>query len=289
MSTKTAQLLEGKMIAQKIQEEIRSQLAKLPASGKQIPKLISIETGQDSAGNWYIGQQEKLAQKLGILFERIKIAPSQTALQESVEKLNQDSAVHGIFIEMPLPKGMDANKILLAMNPLKDVEGIHPASLGLIVLRQSRLIPPTANSAFKLIESTGVELRGKKAVLVGQSAIVGRPLQMMLGEKRVTTVVCNSGTSEQDMQKFCQEADIVVGCAGQPGLIQGSWIKAGAIVIDVGTTEVNGKLVGDIEFESAKEKASFITPVPGGVGPLTVTMLMWNLMRAYEWQQADHS
>ena len=123
------------------------------------------------------------------------------------------------------------------------------------------------------------------ATIIGQSAIVGRPLQLLLGEQRVTTAVCNTGTSAQDLEKFVSEADIVVACAGQPGLVKGAWIKPGAVVIDVGTTEVNGKLVGDVEFEEAKKRAGFITPVPGGVGPLTVTMLMQNLMHAYRWQK----
>ncbi len=145
------------------------------------------------------------------------------------------------------------------------------------MLRKAKLIPSTAYAALQLIEhaikESGKNLRGMTACIAGQSAIVGRPLQLLLGERRVTTIVCNTGTSAADLQKFVSESDIVVGCAGQPGLIKGNWIKPGAIVIDVGTTEVEGKLVGDIEFEEARKRASFITPVPGGVGPLTVTML----------------
>jgi methylenetetrahydrofolate dehydrogenase (NADP+)/methenyltetrahydrofolate cyclohydrolase len=185
---------------------------------------------------------------------------------------------------MPLPAGFDADRALMALDPRKDVEGIHPASLGLIVLRKARLIPPTAYAALKLIESTGVQLRGLKAALIGQSAIVGRPLQMLLAERRVTTTVCNTGTSEEDLRQITAASDIVVACAGKPGLVRGEWIKEGAIVIDVGTTEVQGRLTGDVEFEKAKERAAYITPVPGGVGPLTVTMLMQNLMHAYRWQ-----
>ena len=155
--------------------------------------------------------------------------------------------------------------------------------MGLIVLRKSKLIPPTAFAAFKLIESTGIKLRGKEAVLLGQSAIVGRPLQLMLGEQRVTTMVCNTGTSEEIMKRAIEDADIVIACAGSPGMVKGEWIEEGQIVIDVGTTEVNGKIVGDVEFEEAKKKAAFITPVPGGVGPLTVTMLFQNLVTSYKW------
>jgi methylenetetrahydrofolate dehydrogenase (NADP+) / methenyltetrahydrofolate cyclohydrolase len=158
-----------------------------------------------------------------------------------------------------------------------------------MVLRKSKLIPPTAYASLLLIEAavkeSGKNLRGMKVAIAGQSAIVGRPLQLLLGERRATTVVCNTGTSEADLKKYVSESDIVVACAGQPGLIKGAWIKNGAIVIDVGTTEVNGKLTGDVEFEEAKKRASYITPVPGGVGPLTVTMLMQNLVHAYKWQK----
>lgn len=289
---KEAQLLEGKILAAKIQEEIKA----VVQGAKRIPKLVAIQVQPDlqkadevknaASADWYVGAQEKLAQKLGISFERISVSKNQKLLEERIEQFNKDNECHGVFIAMPLPSGLDSDKALLALNALKDVEGVTPASLGLIVLRKSKLIPPTAYAAFKLIEHTGVELRGKKAVIVGQSAIVGRPLQMLLGERRVTTIVCNTGTSQADLQKFVSEGDIVVACAGQPGIVKGNWIKDGAIVIDVGTTEVNGKLTGDIEFEEAKKRASFITPVPGGVGPLTVTMLMQNLIHAYQWQQS---
>lgn len=275
-----AKLLEGKILAAKIQDEIKQAVASLGQ-----PRLISIQAGEDRASDWYIGQQEKMAAKLGIHFERAA-ASDQKDLLEKIRQAN--SKYDGIFLAMPLPKNFDSDAALLALDPRKDVEGIHPTSLGLIVLRKSKLIPPTAYAALQLIETaakdSGKNLRGLKAVIAGQSAIVGRPLQLLLGERRVTTVVCNTGTSPADLEKYISEADIVVACAGQPGLVKGAWIKPGAIVIDVGTTEVHGKLTGDVEFEEAKKRASYITPVPGGVGPLTVTMLMQNLMNAYRWQ-----
>ena len=284
-------LLEGKILAAQIQQEIKIFIENLRVSGKQVPGLLVLQANQDPASDWYIGQQEKLAAKLGIYFE--KIGPAQLTSQDKLcEALTNAGAgkppgkFHGIFIAMPFPAGFDADKILFQLDPRKDVEGVHPASLGLIVLRKSALIPPTAFAALKLIESTGVSLRGKKAVIIGQGAIVGRPLQLLLGERRVTTIVCNTGTSQADLQKFIAESDIVVACAGQPGLVPRQWVREGAIVIDVGTTAVGGKLAGDVDFEGAKKRAGFITPVPGGVGPLTVTMLMQNLIKAYEWQIA---
>lgn len=278
---KEAKLLEGKVLAAKIQEEIHHQVSNL----KEKIRMVALQTGEDRASDWYIGQQEKLAAKLGIAFERntpgeIK---DQTTLLKKIQEANKK--YHGIFLAMPLPKDFNSDEALLALDPKKDVEGIHPVSLGLLVLRKAKLIPPTAFAALQLIESTGISLRGKKAVLVGQSAIVGRPLQLLLGERRVTTIVCNTGTTPADLEQAVSESDIVVACAGSPGLVKGSWIKEGAVVIDVGTTEVNGKLVGDVDFEEAKKRSAFITPVPGGVGPLTVTMLMKNLITAYESQE----
>ncbi|MCB9799248.1 MAG: bifunctional 5,10-methylenetetrahydrofolate dehydrogenase/5,10-methenyltetrahydrofolate cyclohydrolase [Candidatus Omnitrophica bacterium] len=281
----TSQLLEGKTIAQQIRENIKLRIEAYVAEGKPRPFLQAIQIAADPSAEWYIGQQEKWADKLGIQFNWIKpgTLTHQVQLIDKIKELNE-AHVHGIFMAMPLPAGFNADEVLLALDPRKDVEGVHPASLGLIVLRKEKLIPPTAYAAFKLIEATGVTLKGKKAVIVGQSAIVGRPLQLLLGQRRVTTIVCNTGTSAEDIQEYIAGSDIVVGCAGSPGMIKGRWIQPGQIVIDVGTTEVEGKLVGDVEFAEAKEKAAFITPVPGGVGPLTVTMLFENLMRAYEWQ-----
>jgi methylenetetrahydrofolate dehydrogenase (NADP+)/methenyltetrahydrofolate cyclohydrolase len=285
MSVSEQKILEGKFLAREIREDIKTTIEKLVSDGKDRPSLLALQASDDPSSAWYIGQQEKWAEKLGIRFE--KIGADVIKSQEDLLRIlaEKEKEFHGVFIAMPLPKSYDAEEVMLAMDAKKDVEGIHPTSLGLIVLRKSKLIPPTAYAAFRLIESTEVELRGKKAAIVGQSAIVGRPLQLLLGERRVTTTVCNTGTSEADLAKIIGESDIVIGCAGQPKMIKGEWIREGAIVIDVGTTEVEGQLVGDVDFEGAKEKSSFITPVPGGVGPLTVTMLMKNLMNAYAWQQ----
>lgn len=282
-----AKKLEGKTIANEIQKKITEKIQALTVKGAPKPCLYSIQTSEDPSAEWYIGQQEKLAAKLGVAFKKIPSSevPDEKTLLKKVEEISKDPKVHGLFISMPLPKDFDADKILLAMDPRKDVEGIHPTSLGLIVLRKGKLIPPTAYAAFQLIKSTGIMLHGKRAAIVGQSAIVGRPLQLLLGESRVTTFVCNTGTSDEDLKKTVGASDIVVACAGKPGLIKGEWIKKGAVVIDVGTTAVDGKLTGDVEYETALSHAAYITPVPGGVGPLTVIMLMENLMAAYEWQR----
>ena len=298
MPVHEARLLEGKTLALKIQEEIKAAVSGFSPK----PRLVAVQIKHNSSNaeevkhaasaDWYIGAQEKMAQKLGIIYERFPVEADQDRIEAAIKKLNEDVNCHGIFIAMPLPAGLDADRVLLALNPFKDLEGVSPSSLGLIVLRKGKLIPSTAYASLLLIEhavkESGKNLKGMKAVIVGQSAIVGRPLQLLLGERRVTTTVCNTGTTQQDLENAVAHADIVVGCAGQPEMIKGAWIKEGAIVIDVGTTEVNGKLVGDVEFEEAKKRASYITPVPGGVGPLTVTMLMQNLIHAYKWQKGIH-
>ena len=281
-----AKRLEGKVIAARLQEKIIAKIEALTAAGFPRPLLASIQTHEEPSAVWYINSQENLAAKLGIDFRRIPPdqVQGEAALLQKVRELSEEKTVHGIFISMPFPEGVNSDKVLLAMDPKKDVEGVHPTSLGLIVLRRGKLIPPTAFAAYTLIKASGIMLRGKKAALIGQSAIVGRPLQLLLGEARVTTFVCNTGTAEEDMKKIVGASEIVVACSGKPGLVKGSWIKPGAVVIDIGTTEVDGKLQGDVEFDEAVKKAGFITPVPGGVGPLTVTMLMENLITAYEWQ-----
>lgn len=281
-----AKLLEGKPLAEKIQQEIRVEIEGIVKRGLEIPLLTAIHVGENPASRWYIDQQRKLASRIGIGFQEIPSRdtklPSQ--LMEVIRRVS-DSKSNGIFITLPLPEGFDGNQIFRVFNYQKDVEGIHPTNLGLLLLRRSRTVPSTALAVMALIESTGVPLRGRRATLVGQSAIVGRPVQLLLGELRVTTTVCNTGTPEEILRESVSQADLVVACAGRPGLVRGEWIKEGGIVIDVGTTEMKGKLVGDVEFEEAKKRAGFITPVPGGVGPLTVMMLMKNLMVAYKWQK----
>lgn len=281
-----ARLLEGKPLAQKIQQEIRSEIEGFLKKGLEPPLLTAFEVSDHPASRWYVGEQQKLASRLGIGFQLVPAKetrlPSQ--LMEQIRKAS-DSKTHGIFVSLPLPDGFDSAQIFRVFNYQKDVEGVHPTNLGWLVLRKARLVPSTALAALALIDSTGIKFRGKRAVIVGQSAVVGRPLQLLLGERRVTTAVCNTGTPMEDIEKLVSDSDLVVACAGKPGLVQGAWIKPGAVVIDVGTTEVEGKLVGDVEFEEAKKRAGFITPVPGGVGPLTVTILMKNLITAYKWQK----
>jgi methylenetetrahydrofolate dehydrogenase (NADP+)/methenyltetrahydrofolate cyclohydrolase len=264
---------------------LSQQFAEILAKDRVRLTLVSVRFGSDHSWESYQRTQQKAAEKLGVEFqvESVDEADLKRGLPERLRRLSR-SRVHGIIIQQPLPKEVEKSSIFEELDPKKDVEGIHPATLGYLVLREPKLVPCTALACMSLIDATGIDCRGKQAVIIGQSAIVGRPVQLLLGERRATTLLCNTGTSEEVMEELVQRADIVVACAGKPGLIRGRWIKEGALVIDVGTNRVEGKIVGDIEFEEAKKRAGYITPVPGGVGPLTVTMLMKNLLTAYRWQ-----
>ncbi len=279
----SAQLLEGKTIAAKIKEDLKKEIESL----KQKPKLVSIQVGENPASAVYIKSQKKNAENLGIEYElkTLGIGVIQDILIEEIESLNQDKGVSGIIVQLPLPKGIDHRLVMSAISPEKDAEGMHPENLGHVLLGDAKLAPCTAQAAMELIQSTGVKLYGKEAVIVGHSEIVGKPLSLLLLNKFVTTSVCHIATGERGvLPEHVKRAEILVVAVGKAGLVKGEWIKEGAIVIDVGINRVGDKLVGDVEFEKAKERAAFITPVPGGVGPLTVTMLMRNVVNAFKLQ-----
>jgi len=275
----SAELLKGKDIAVKIKENLKSEIE----SFKQKPKLASIQVGENAASSVYIKAQMRVAESLGVEYElkTLDAGITQEKLLGEIKKLNQDKSVSGIIVQLPLPKGIDHKRIVASIDPGKDAEGMHPENLGHVLLGDTRLAPCTAQAAMELIESTGVKLYGKEAVIVGHSEIVGKPLSLLLLNKFVTTTVCHIATGERGtLPEHVKKAEILVVAVGKAELVKGDWVKEGAIVIDVGINKVGDKLVGDVEFEKAKEKAAFITPVPGGVGPLTVTMLMRNVVNA---------
>jgi len=276
-------LLQGKEIAGKIKEELKKEIDTL----KNKPCLASICVGQDAGSGVYVKSQKKTAEALGIEYKLLELPASisQDELIAKVEELNKDNAVSGIIIQMPLPKGISAKEVINRISPLKDAEGMHPQNLGNVLLAKEEIVPCTALAAMMLIESTGEKLYGKEAVVVGHSEIVGKPMSLLLLNRFATVSVCHIATGERgDLPDFVKDAEILVVAVGKAGLIKGDWVKDGAIVIDVGINRVEGKIVGDIEFEGASKKASYITPVPGGVGPLTVTMLMRNVVRSHKLQ-----
>jgi methylenetetrahydrofolate dehydrogenase (NADP+)/methenyltetrahydrofolate cyclohydrolase len=279
-----AQLLEGKLLAGKIKEQLKKEIEGLSPK----PKLVSIQVGENAASSVYIRSQKKNAQNLGIEFvlETLQADAGQDALVKMIEGLNEDESVSGIIVQLPLPPGIDHRRVVSGIAAEKDAEGMHPENLGHVLLGDVSLAPCTAQAAMQLIASTGVELYGKEAVVVGHSEIVGKPLSLLLLNKFVTTTVCHIATGERGvLPEHVKKAEILVVAVGKAGLVKGDWIKQGAIVIDVGINRVGDKLLGDVEFEPAEQRAGFITPVPGGVGPLTVTMLMRNVVTAYKMQR----
>ena len=279
------QLLEGKTIAAGIKESLAKEVDRL----HKRPVLASILIGDNAGAEAYVKSQQKVAESLGIkyLLERLPDNLTQRGLIDFIQGLNEDDEINGIIIQMPLPKQIDYKAMSTFIAPKKDVEGVHPENLGKILMGKAKIIPCTAAAAMALIESTGANLYGKEVVIVGHSEIVGKPLSLLLLEKFATTTVCHIGTSEAGkLTEHVVGAEILVVAVGKAGLIKGAWVKEGAMVIDVGINRVEGKIVGDVEFEEAMKRAAYITPVPGGVGPLTVTMLMKNLIEAIKLQIA---
>jgi methylenetetrahydrofolate dehydrogenase (NADP+)/methenyltetrahydrofolate cyclohydrolase len=274
-----AKLLEGKPIAEKIKAEIKQEVADL----KSKPVLASIMVGENAGAASYVRSQTKAAESLGIEYKLHNLAQETTeaALIEFIRKLNADKSVNGVIIQMPLPAQIDYKKISQFIVPEKDVEGMHPVNIGKIVFGKAKILPCTAAAVMELLKETGVDLYGKEVAVVGHSEIVGKPLSLLLLDKFATVTVCHIGTSKAGkLEEHVRAAEILIVAVGKAGLIKGDWVKDGAIVIDVGINRVADKIVGDVEFEPAEKRAAYITPVPGGVGPLTVTMLMRNLVEA---------
>jgi len=283
----TAQLLQGKDIATKIKESLKAEVESLKQKIGSGPKLVSIQVGENAASSVYIKSQKKNAENLGIEYElkTLESGIKQESLIDEIRNLNKDKSTSGIILQLPLPKGIDHRAAISAIDPGKDAEGMHPENLGRVLLGNYGAVPCTAQAAMELIESTGEKLYGKEAVIVGHSEIVGKPLSLLFLNKFITTTVCHIATGERGiLPEHVKRAEILVVAVGKAGLVKGDWIKKGAIVIDVGINRVGDKLVGDVEFDAAKERASFITPVPGGVGPLTVTMLLSNVVKAFKAQ-----
>lgn len=278
-----AKLLEGKPLAQTIKQQIIKELESL----KRKPVLAGIQIGDNPASESYVNSQAKLAQSLGIEYQFHKLPENITvdSLVEFIEKLNYDDAVNGIIIQTPLPVHIQYKEIIQFVLPEKDAEGMHPLNLGRIVLNHADILPCTPAAVMELLDNAKIDLYGKEAVIVGHSEIVGRPLSLLMLDKFATVTVCHIGTSKAGkLKEHVKQAEVLVVAVGKAGLIKGEWVKQGAVVIDVGINRVNGRIVGDVEFEEAQKRAGCITPVPGGVGPLTVTILMRNLVEAAKLQ-----
>ena len=279
----TANILDGKQIASDLRAEIKSQVSQRVQAGKPSPGLAVIMVGDNPASQIYVHNKRKACEEVGITSFSHDLAAdtSQNALLKLIDELNARQEVNGILVQLPLPDHIDVQTVLERIDPNKDVDGFHPYNIGRLALRMPVLRPCTPRGVIHMLTQTGIPIRGLDAVVVGASNIVGRPMSMELLLAGCTVTTCHRFT--KDMAAHVGRADIVVVAVGKPGLIKGEWIKPGAMVIDVGMNRLeNGKLVGDVEFEAASKRASWITPVPGGVGPVTVATLMLNTLEAAE-------
>lgn len=282
-----AVLLEGKVIAEKLKASIKAEVEGLKAKTGRAPKLVALQMGENASSAVYVKAQKKAAENLGIEYELnvLSAAITQSEAEDSVKELNSDTNVTALILQLPVPGQIDAKRLVNLISPDKDAEGMHPENLGRILLGQYKIGPCTAMAVMELLESTKVNLYGKEAVIVGHSEIVGKPLSLMLLNKFATTTVCHIATGERGvLADHVKMAEILVVAVGKAGIIKGSWIRPGSIVIDVGINKVGDKIVGDVEFEGASACASHITPVPGGVGPITTTILMRNTVELFKRQ-----
>jgi methylenetetrahydrofolate dehydrogenase (NADP+)/methenyltetrahydrofolate cyclohydrolase len=277
----TARIIDGKARAERVTAEIKVAVAARVAAGKSPPGLAVVLVGEHPASQVYVRNKRRTTQVVGMnSFEfDLPETVSQHELLTLITRLNGDSLVHGILVQLPLPKHIDADVVTESIDPAKDVDGLHPYNMGRLVLKRPALRPCTPQGCMTLIRDTGEDLVGKHAVIIGQSNIVGRPMALELLMARCTVTICHSAT--RDLPGLVGTADILVAALGRLAFVQGAWIKPGAIVIDVGTNRTpDGKLRGDVDFDSASARAGWITPVPGGVGPMTIAMLLANTLRA---------
>ncbi len=287
----TARIIDGKKIASKIHEEVRAGVREFKASHGSVPGLAVVLIGDDPASHSYVKGKETACAKVGIITETIRREASiaQVELLDILNDLNSDPKVSGILVQLPLPKHLDEDAVIEALNPMKDVDGLHPVNAGLLMLGQPRFAPATPLGVQRMLVEENVNLNGAKVVIVGRSKLVGMPLMALLLQKGIgansTVTVCHTGT--KDIGNETRQADVLIAAAGYPGAVTADMVKRGAVVIDVGVSRVEDStkkrgysLTGDVEFSGASEVASAITPVPGGVGPMTISMLLVNVLQA---------
>lgn len=277
----TAQILDGKACAARVQERIRKAVEQRLAGGARPPGLAVVLVGGDPASQIYVRKKRQTCEKLGFISQGYDLPEEtpQTELIALIRKLNDEPSIDGILVQLPLPGHIDSQAIIAAIDPSKDVDGFHPVNMGRLVLKLPGLRPCTPHGVMTLLDDAGLKLEGLNAVILGQSNIVGRPMALELLNARCTVTVCHSRT--RHLANIVRSADLLVAGVGKPGFVKGDWIQPGAIVIDVGVNRLeNGKLIGDVDFATAAEKSAWITPVPGGVGPMTVATLLSNTYQA---------
>jgi methylenetetrahydrofolate dehydrogenase (NADP+) / methenyltetrahydrofolate cyclohydrolase len=274
-------IIDGNKIAQDIRNEVRASTLELKEQKGIVPGLAVILVGDDPASQVYVGRKAKACAEVGFLSREYKlpVETEEEKLLKIIKKLNKDKLVHGILVQLPLPKHISTEKIIAAIDPYKDVDGFHPYNVGGLVAGTPLFVPCTPRGIMELIARSGIELAGKEAVVVGRSNIVGKPMALLLLSQNATVTMCHSKT--KDLPTVTGRADVLIAAIGKPHMIKANMVKEGAVVIDVGVNRLeNGKLAGDVAFDEVAAKASFITPVPGGVGPMTIAMLMKNTLDA---------
>lgn len=274
-------IIDGKAVARQVREEVRVGVERLRSDHGVTPGLGVVLVGDDPASRIYVRNKEKACAEAGIrsVEHLLPATAPEHELIALIDRLNEDPAIHGILVQLPLPDSMASDRVLRAVSPDKDVDGFHPVNQGLLLSGGGGFEPCTPLGIMKLLDSVGCELRGKSAVVVGRSNIVGKPVALMLLARHATVTLCHSRTA--DLDREVGRADVLVAAVGRAHAIRGGWIKPGAVVIDVGINRTSaGKLAGDVEFEAARDRASWISPVPGGVGPMTICMLLSNTLRS---------
>lgn len=279
----TTQLLEGKAVADQVLSRLSGEIKALKEKNPMLPKLVVVLVGNDPASHVYVNKKAQTAQKIGILSEILAFPEdiSQAELCAEIRKLNADPTVHAILVQLPLPKGLNTLEVLNLIDPEKDADGLHPLNMGKLLIGQPVISQPcTPAGVMTMLKHYKLPLEGKHAVIVGRSNIVGKPMGLMLLQENATVTYCHSRTA--DLPDVTRQADILVSAVGIPHYIKAHHVKDGAVVIDVGINRVDGKLVGDVDFEHVSRKSSYITPVPGGVGPMTIATLMANTLALYQ-------
>ncbi len=276
-------IIDGKDLAARVREQLKIETAECMQKYGKVPGIAVILAGDDPASNVYVTSKEKTAVEAGFhsVVERVSNSITTEEILALVEKYNNDDSIHGILVQLPLPKGVDDKVVLRAIKPEKDVDGFHPVNVGLLNIGEDCLMPCTPAGIITMLKDYDISIEGKSAVIIGRSNIVGKPMAAMLIKESATVTVCHSRT--RDIQSVCRQADILVAAIGKAKFVTTDFVKEGAVVIDVGMNrDENGKLCGDVDYATVAEKASYITPVPGGVGPMTIATLMQNTMKAFK-------
>ena len=281
------QIIDGKKISQEIKDEVKEEVAQLKAEGKDIA-LAVIQVGADPASSVYVRNKKRACEYVGIesISYELPEETTQEELMAIVDKCNKDPKINGILVQLPLPKHLDEDEVLLAIDPKKDVDGFHPVSVGNMVIGEKGFLPCTPAGVIQLLKRSGVEIDGKECVVVGRSNIVGKPVALLCLQKNATVTIAHSKT--KNLKEVCQRADVLIAAVGRAKMINSGYVKEGAVVLDVGINrDENNKLCGDVDFEDVKDKVYAITPVPGGIGPMTITMLLQNTLEAFYHHQGE--